>query len=217
MDLDQLRLDVQNDVANQVAQAVTPLQEELTKLSVRTKKLEDESGNSGAQSSSNTYDPAVYQVAFIGWPDAVQANTRLNQLETYLRSSFADFRPLKFFNEYKGPRSKRTLGKVAFVEFATKDEVREFLKEFNERGSEVRAQGTKLKVAPALTKLNKSRNWALNKAHELVRGAATDGATVEVQKKPERKVLVNGDPAFEQPKDVSKGSFVGLFTHLELP
>ena len=48
VDLDQLQLDVQNDVANQVAQAVTPVQEELTKLSLRTKKLEDERGNSGA-------------------------------------------------------------------------------------------------------------------------------------------------------------------------
>ena len=219
VDFDQFRIDVQYQVATQVAQAVSPLQDEVSKLSSRTKKLEEQLKNSaaGGERSYTAYDSAVNQVAFIGWPDSADANARLNLLENYLRASFASFRPLKLFNDYKGPYSKRTLGKVAFVEFATKDEVREFLKAFNDSGSEVKVHGTKLKVAAALTKLNKSRNWALNNAHELVRAAAAEETTVEVQKKPERKVLVNENEAFVQPKDVPKGSFVGHFAHLELP
>ena len=162
-------------------------------------------------------NPARKQVAFVGWPDNVEAHARLNQLETYLKQTFPTHRPLKYLNEYKGPYSNRKLGKAAYVEFATKDEVREFTEAFKNAGAEVHSGGTKLKVAPATTKLNKQRNWALFKAEELVKGAAPPGAKVEVVRKPERKVTVDGTTAFNQPKDVTRGSFAGAFAHLALP
>ena len=75
---------------------------------------------------------------------------------------------------------------------------------------------TKPRVAQANTKLGKQRNWALKKAEELLKAAAPDG-TVEVLRKPERKVTVNSVTAFFQPPHVPRGSFEGQYSHLQLP
>ena len=99
-------------------------------------------------------------MAVVGWPDSVEAHTRLEQLETYLKSSFATFRPLSYNNEYKGPYTNRTLGNAAYANFSSSDEVREFLEKYKASDLQLEVRGSKLRVVQARTKLRKSRNWA---------------------------------------------------------
>ena len=75
--------------------------------------------------------------------------------------------------------------------------------------------GKKLRLISVKTACFKQRDWALNKAEELLKAEAGEG-TVEVDRK-ERKVKVNGAVAFEQEKEEARGSFQESFAHLALP
>ena len=74
-----------------------------------------------------------------------------------------------------------------------------------------------MRAVPALTKLNRSRGWALNKAAELLRAAAPDSAVEVVKNKSDRKVTVATVTAFQQLPYEPKGSFTGSFSHFSLP
>ena len=75
--------------------------------------------------------------------------------------------------------------------------------------------GKKLRLISVKTACFKQRDWALNKAEELLKAEAGKG-TVKVDRK-ERKVKVNGAVAFKQEKEEARGSFQESFAHLALP
>ena len=80
---------------------------------------------------------------------------------------------------------------------------------------ELEVHGQKLKVKAALTQTNKERNWALRKAEELLKGAASQKA-VKLEWA-ERLVKVDGVPAFVQDKVELRGCFQPPFANLSLP
>ena len=187
-------------------------------LEAELKALRERQGATTTTTTSpflpSAFDPATKRAAFIGWPDTVAANERFQQMEALVISSFSNFKPLIYLNDYKGPYNNRKLGNVSFVEFGNQDTARNFVKAVEESGVAVETQGKKLLVKQAQTQKQKARNWALRKAEELVKGKP--GATgVQLEWK-ERKVTAGGVDAFTQGKD-NLGSFVGDFSDLKLP
>ena len=82
--------------------------------------------------------------------------------------------------------------------------------------------GANVVAARARLQVQKDRNWAFGKAFELVKlRASTEFPNAPVEfdwTMPTRRILVNGEAAFVQPKDSLRGSFVGAkFMNLELP
>ncbi len=76
--------------------------------------------------------------------------------------------------------------------------------------------GKTLKIKKAVTKFNRSRNWALLKAKELIESApGGTGATAQLGK--DRNVKVGNVIAFEQKPHESRGTFLGPFSSLTLP
>ena len=169
-------------------------------------------GNSEFLSAS--LDPASKRAAFIGWPDTVNARTRLQQMEALLDNSFPEFKPVTFVNHYKGPYNNRQLGTVSFVEFGDQDTAKDFVQAVETSGVQIQAGGKSLLVKKACTQKASSRNWALRKGEELVK-AAPGGAEAKLDWK-ERIVKVNEEVVFKQDKD-ELGMFKGNFAHLKLP
>ena len=190
-----------------------------TALSVRVGNLEEGGGCSasgrGSQyptKESEKSDPARRQVAFTGYPDSVSAADRILQMEAYLKK-FPQFRSIGVFNGSKGPRNARVLDKVSFAEFICEDVARDFV----EKASSVPfVVGEKtLKVKRAKTRFNRSRDWSIRKAHEILSSKFREKSFEIVWK--DRVVKVGDDICFSQTEFDARGSFTGNFGHLTLP
>ena len=74
-------------------------------------------------------------------------------------------------------------------------------------------------IKPALTEIDKNRNWALNEAEKLIRGSPELGnSPVEMKRGQNRGVYVDGLPAFTQKERFAKnGVFHGVYSGLKLP
>ena len=82
-----------------------------------------------------------------------------------------------------------------------------------------RSRGTEVTIRPALTEIDRCRNWALREAERLIRLSPKLGnATIEVKKSENRGIYVDGLPAFTQKVRFAKGGvFHGVFFDLTLP
>ena len=74
-------------------------------------------------------------------------------------------------------------------------------------------------MKPENTEIDRNRNWALNKADQLIK---EDDRAIDklVEKRPgkDRGIYVDGIPAFLQRERFAKGGeFVGVFADLRLP
>ena len=80
-----------------------------------------------------------------------------------------------------------------------------------------------LKIRPAKTKKQQHRNWAVNKAIELIKAdPKSANAQQEVNwqvggKRSHQQIKVNGQVVFEQCPSDYAGNFLGAFQHLFLP
>ena len=126
-------------------------------LEAEVKDLKKKQGNTPPTTSTTlpflppALDPATKRAAFVGWPEKVAADDRFQQMEALLTSTFPDFKPLTYLNDYKGPYNNRKLGSVSFVEFGNKDTARNFVKAVEERGATVQSKGKQLLVKQAQT------------------------------------------------------------------
>lgn len=232
-DLANLRQELLQSTSQLLDTKLAPLQEELaalkakhTTLAAKQAALEGElselkqklattsTGTSATNFLPATLDPATKRAAFVGWPDTVGAKQRLQQMEALVTTTFSDFKPVTYLNDFKGPYNNRKLGNVSFVEFGSQDAVRDFVKAVEESGVVVETEGKQLQVKQAQTQKQRTRNWALRKAEELVKAVpGTTGVKLDWK---ERKVKVGEEAAFEQGKD-NLGTFLGNFTNLKLP
>ena len=215
-DLANLRQDMLQSTAELLDTKLAPLQQELEDLKrkqglleakhkaleAEVKDLKKKQGNTPPTTSTTlpflppALDPATKRAAFVGWPDTVAADDRLQQMEALLTSTFPDFKPLTYLNDYKGPYNNRKLGSVSYVEFGNQDTARNFVKAVEERGVTVQSKEKQLLVKQAQTQKQKARNWALRKAEELVKGKPeATGVKLEWKK---RKVIAEGEDAFTQ-------------------
>ena len=130
-----------------------------------------------------------------------------------------------------GHRNKRELTEttlVTFVDTSSRDKALKCIETKYPKGldqnlgAKIEIMGTHVFAVRARTKIQKARNLVLRKAYELIQvrvASEFPGAVVEFDwTMPVRKVLVNGESAFVQPKETLHGTFVGpRFESLRLP
>ena len=155
-------------------------------------------------------DPSKKRAVFIGWPDSVSVDTRIEAVGKYMQDHFSSFRYVDMGCFYSGPYNARKLTNIVWVEFASIDTAQNFNKKVVEVSIKLENGGKQILVKPARTELQKTRNYALNEAKKLITNAPeSNGKSVEnIWKVPDSKsryVKVNGDVAFVQTKDDAKG------------
>ena len=155
-------------------------------------------------------------MAFTGFPTTTTAADRLATMEKFV-AEFRDFRPTGFSHNYKGPLDNQTLSGPSFVHFADRKSAAAFLQGVKTaRRTELTVGSAKVRVQPALTKVQRAQRWSLDKAEQLLKKEAGE-QTVEKVTRGDRCVKVGGAVAFEQPKGNPRGTFKPPFTHLSLP
>ena len=157
-------------------------------------------------------DATRKQVAFVGFPSTCDASARLKAMEDLVKQ-FSAYRPVSFANSFSGPHNDRKMTPVGTVEFANKDSAEAFLKDAKAADkATIKVSGQDISLKLALTKLQRSRNWAINKAMELIKAAGGISVTRE------KGTLKIGDSVvFSQPKGDPRGQFDGAYSHLVLP
>ena len=161
-------------------------------------------------------DPAKKRLAFIGWPESVSAEDRLVKLEAFLNQHASSFRITECGNFYSGPYDNRKLGRVSYAEFSSPAAAKKALAKLE--GIECKFGSTVIDIKLARTKLKSQRNFALRKAHELIKSSPlSQGKSVEDITWTERSMNVNGVPAFKQNKSEFGGSFLPPYSDVALP
>ena len=123
---------------------------------------------------------------------------------------------------YKGPYNARTATPLTTVLYHTKNNRDNVLKTLTDGNHTCTFNGTNLRTSKTKTKLQLQRNYALKKAKDLLTDdPATRTKTVTLNWKldntTDRKVTVNGTPAFTQTKDDPVGTFHAPFLTLTIP
>ena len=77
--------------------------------------------------------------------------------------------------------------------------------------------GATIRIKEANTKIVRQRNWAMNKAKELIQQSSLPGAESPESDMKVRTITVKGDVVFKQERCDLKGSFRGAYSHLSLP
>ena len=209
-DLATLRRDIGMETKVLISEAVDPVREEMADVKSRVAVLESKRG-----AAYSRFDPAFKRIAVVGFPEAMDANARIRELEAIAatvpgsNAAFAD-------NFYAGPQNRRSITKVGFLEFRTEDAAKKFLDRVPSKTAEL-SDGSTVKIKRALSEFNKQRNWSLRKAEELIKGdPAARNRRVAIDFG-SRTVTVDASTAFEQGRDETGGSFKGAFSTLALP
>ena len=121
--------------------------------------------------------------------------------------------------QYKGPLSTRVIKDISFVEFINQDAADRVVKSIKDQNLRMlNGSGAAVKIDKLKTRIQKTRWYNLEKAEELVTAdAKARGQNVTLDPTmPIRKILVNGQVAFEQERDDVVGVFKNEFTHLHI-
>ena len=193
-----------------VNEEVAPIIADMAELTARVGKLELCSNKFGSALFDPT-DSAHKRVAFVGFT-SMDLNARMQEMNAFC-AKFPQIRPLACGNFYGGPYSNRTLTKAGYAEFTDADAAKAFFKLAEK--STLKVGSDELTVKMARSKINTTRNWAIRKAHELLKAAAI-GKKVDIEWK-ERVVKVDDIECFVQGKMELRGSFMGNYSTLTLP
>ena len=223
-DLEALTVDLKQHTKVTVAEAVDPIKSEIHDLQNRISVLELRPASAATPSAKpsqeviklmNASDPSRKRLVFIGWPDSVDADTRIEKIEGFLAMHLKGMRVHETDNFFKGPYSDRKVTKVAYSEFGSKDAAKRALSKLESVPFKV--DGTEIKIKAARTKLNSKRNLSIRTAHDLIKESElSNGKTVKVEWV-ERHVTVDGIVAFAQNKEETDGTFLAPYTELALP
>ena len=183
----------------------------------RVGRLELHSGTGAAR--PEPHDPARRRVAFIGFGAQTAVDERVSAMDNFIKSHFPNIRPscVNLFPDKTGQPSLH-----GFVEFGSPQQARMITEGVRSRKLVLDGHAA-VKIKPALTDIDKTRNWALSKAREIVQASPLNSEkSVTVQKGDRsgsvRGVYVNDIAAFTQADRFAKGwSFVGSYSHLKLP
>ena len=218
-DVDKVSTDLMKHTKVMIAEAVDPIKAEMYDMKCRLDNYDKHKRGDSArtQTSSSQHpglDPALKQIAFIGFPDSISAADRLRQVERFLAENAKDFRAVAVDNIYNGPYTDRKLTKATYAEFASPDSRREALNCLS--GKTLSVGGQNITFKNARTKFNGQRNYSLRKAEQVIKGSTqSSGKSVKINWT-ERSVTVDGSPAFTQDKTETGGSFVSPYADLTL-
>ena len=235
-----LRTSISQEIRGSITAAVSPLKEaivatrsEIGDLRNRVSVLESiptGSSSSGMNTSTvlspevksmlDSLDPAHRQIVFTGFDLSMTQPDRTKLIQNFI-SGFSTVPSSSNFGAiFTGPSNKRAIADKSYVEFSSIDDARAALK-IMESGV-FHVSGKKTRVKAALSKINRSRNWALRAAKTILAEFAKTSndfknVEVEIVWKGERGVKVGTERLFIQNRDELKGSFVGCASHLKLP
>lgn len=94
-----LRLELETLVPAFVEQRAAPLETKLLKLTQGHEALKKEGAElegGGSTTGGDKQDPARKQEAVLGWPEGLEAHTRLEELEAQVEEKLGDHRPLTY-------------------------------------------------------------------------------------------------------------------------
>jgi hypothetical protein len=221
-DLDDLRSDLHQQTTTIVSDAVDPIKVEVDSMKSRISALESGVGiqpNSKEtlelQKMVNNFDPALRQIAFMGWPDSVSLQSRTELMEKFVQDHAPGSRIMDSGTFYSGPYSDRKPTKASYVEFSSNDLAKDVLNKI--KGHQFKNGSSTISVKPARTKLNSKRNTSLFKALDLIKEtpeSANKDARIDW---PERKIKVADVDAFVQKNKELGGTFLSPFVALQLP
>ena len=101
-----------------------------------------------------------------------------------------------------------------FVQFSSRHIARRVTKEAREKELKTR-WGSAVLIKPALTAIDRARNWAMKEAQKLFGKSSHCTGKVEVRSSKDRGIYFNGEAAFTQSDRYMKGgTFHGLFSEL---
>ena len=177
------------------------------RLETEIQELRAQMVSSGAGFKRDKFDPALQRVSFTQWPADTSDDAKVQAMKQFMQKHFASVQCVyvDHFNE-----------KASFVHLATAKAAKSVYDKL--AGKKVDGfQG--IKVKPALTAVDLSRNFALFRAEDLVKkDGKAQGKDVEVKKGKDRGVYVAGKAAFQQKERYDpRGGFVNDFVHLKLP
>ena len=185
------------------------------RLEAKVDTLQSGGGEASSSSSQpNPFDPARRQVAFIGFEPGSSTDERIAAMDAFMTKHFADIRPV-CTNIYPDKDGNPTNN--GFVEVVDSKLVRRVTKIVKDRSLKLDGRAG-VAIKPALTAIDRNRNWALKKATTLVREhPAAHGKTVDFKRAEGRGVYVDNVQVFSQEPRFSKGgTFHGSFVGLKL-
>ena len=194
---------------------VHSLAEDVTSLRTQVSVLEraGPSASSGA-AGQNPNDPNLRRVAFVGFPKTSPEPRRIEAMEIFMKAHFANVRYVAdLFPDKSG---EPTLN--GYVEVSDRKIARRITNKVKE--SSLKAAGFEsVVIKPALTEIDRHRNWAIKEAERMIRESVKlRNGTVKVERGENRGIYVDGLPAFTQKERFSRGGvFHGVFTDLQLP
>ena len=161
------------------------------------------------------FDAALRQIAFIGFPKEASPEQRVAAMERFMKHNFPSMQ-IKHIDVSLNREGHMTTH--GYVEVGSKQHARLVTSTAKSRSLTVPGFDG-VRVKPENTEIDRNRNWALNKADQLIK---KDDRAVDklVEKKlgKDRGIYVDGVPAFVQRTRYSKGvEFVGNFANLRLP
>ena len=213
---------------------VTALTQQLTTLTTRVITLEQRPPSSSTtppptalteafkrqQAALNKLDPATRSVVFIGFPTSFTAPQRLTFMKDFLHRHDPHLTYATMDSVYqKDPTTHAlTLTKVAYVELYSTTQRDNLLKAFKDTPP-ILTDGTTLRLDKKKTDTQRTRNWSLHHAHELLtKHHANANATVTINWKltdtRNRNVTVNNTPAFTQTPHELTGTFTDTYNTL---
>ena len=210
-----------------ISEAVDPLKDGLAEVQssvkvrdaqiqkLRTDFEQFRLGSPGESSGPNPFDPALKQVAFIGFPEESTVAQRIEAMVSFMQQNFPEFQ-IKHTDLSTDKNGKQT--RNGFVELGSKKHARHVTSTTKSRGLKVQGYAG-VTVKPENTEIDRNRNWALREAERLIRQSPKFGnGRLEVKKAQDRGVYVDGLPAFTQKIRFAKGGvFHGIFADLKLP
>ncbi len=210
-----------------ISEAVDPLKDGLAEVQssvkvrdaqiqkLRTDFEQFRLGSPGESSGPNPFDPALKQVAFIGFPEESTVAQRIEAMVSFMQENFPELQ-IKHTDLSMDKNGKQT--RNGFVELGSKKHARHVTSTTKSRGLKVQGYAG-VTVKPENTDINRNRNWALREAEKLIRQSPKFGnGRLEVKKAQDRGVYVDGLPAFTQKIRFAKGGvFHGIFADLKLP
>jgi len=224
-DVETMTVEMKKDIKVQIAQAVDPIKSDLHDLLTRVTAVEQRPSVQSPKDNSNSsfalqkmmdkMDPAKKRIAFIGFPDNVQEDARIQKIEEFIKSHAPSYRIVDAGCFYSGPYNNQKLTRVWYAEFGSQDTARKVPDKLSK--SELKVNGASIGIKAARTKLNGTRNHSLRSAEEQIKASdATGGAEVILDWK-ERVIKVGTKIAFKQEKADITGSFLDPFSSLTLP
>eukprot|EP00973_Karenia_brevis_P022971 3163355-Karenia_brevis.AAC.1 len=108
----------------------------------------------------NSIDPSQRQVVFKGFPESMDAERRVQLIETLLKAHSLRFNLVDHF--YYGAKNDRKLSRASFAEFSSPESAKNALKKLGGKNKKlVLSDSTEITIKPALSKINQKRNWSL--------------------------------------------------------